>query len=184
MADFQNPGPQTVAPPVVGIVYERGAPIRAVMKEFVHRLRADNVNVHGILQATPAHMDPSTAGCGVDAIDIKTGDHVALVRPTQYELDNKVCSLNVSMLAEASMIVRRALEDRADIVVVEKFGKHEKDGGGLADDLMAVMAENIPTVVSVPKIEEQSWHRFTGGLSTVLPCDLERLLTWWRGVAP
>ena len=171
-------------PPIAGIVYERGAPIRDVMKTFVRALCDADVNVHGILQEMPAHMDPATAGCGVDAIDIKTGEHVALVRPTQYELDNNICSMNVAMLAEASMILRRALEDRADIVVVEKFGKHEKDGGGLSDDLMAVMADNIPTVVSVPQIELDSWQSFTGGLSTQLPCDLDQILTWWNGLKP
>jgi len=167
-------------PPVAGIVYERGAPIRDVMKAFVRTLRGAGVNVHGILQETPDDLDPAAAGCGVDAIDIKTGEHVALVRPTQYELDNNICSMNVAMLAEASMILRRALEDRADIVVVEKFGKHEKDGGGLSDELMAVMAENIPTVVSVPQIELDSWSRFTGGLGAQLPCDLDQILAWWK----
>jgi len=168
--------------PIAGVVYERGAPIRDVMKAFVSELQAAGVNVHGILQEVPHEMDPTNAGCGVDAIDIKTGDHVALVRPTQYELDNKICSMDVSMLAEASMILRRALDEHADIVVVEKFGKHEKDGGGLSDDLLAVMAESIPTLVSVPQIERESWKRFTGGLGTVLSCDLDEILSWWKSL--
>jgi len=170
------------SPPIAGVVYQRGAPIRDVMKAFVDQLRGADINVHGILQQVPKDMDPTAAGCGVDAIDIKTGAHVALVRPTQYELDNKICSMDVAMLAEASMILRRALEDHADIVVVEKFGKHEKDGGGLSDDLLAVMAENIPTIVSVPEIELDSWLRFTGGLSTQLPCDLDQILSWWKNL--
>lgn len=169
-------------PQIAGVVYERGAPIRDVMKAFVDELRAKGINVHGILQETPKELDPKNAGCGVDAIDIKTGDHVALVRPTQYELDNSVCSLDLSRLAEASMILRRALDDHADIVVVEKFGKHEKDGGGLSDDLLAVMAEGIPTVVSVPKVEQEAWQTFCGDLSQDLNCDLDQVLSWWNGL--
>ncbi|HEY9079518.1 DUF2478 domain-containing protein [Magnetovibrio sp.] len=169
-------------PPIAGIVYERGAPIRTVMKAFVDALRADGVKVRGILQESPEDLDPAAAGCGVDAIDIDSGDHVPLVRPTQYELDNNICSMNVAKLAEASMILRRALEEHAEIVVVEKFGKHEKDGGGLSDDLMAVMAENIPTVVSVPENELESWQRFTGGLGAQLPCDLDQILAWWQSL--
>jgi len=169
-------------PPIAGILYERGAPIRDVMKAFVAALKADGINVHGILQEVPKELDPANAGCGVDAIDIKTGDHVALVRPTQYELDNKICSLDLSRLAEASMSLRRALDEHADIVVVEKFGKHEKDGGGLSDELLAVMAEGIPTVVTVPKVEEESWGRFCGGLGDLLQCDLDDVLAWWSKV--
>jgi len=166
-------------PPIAGVVYERGAPIRDVMKAFVHDLKSTGVNVHGILQEVPKELDPATAGCGVDAIDVKTGEHVALVRPTQYELDNKICSLDLSRLAEASMILRRALDEHADIVVVEKFGKHEKDGGGLSADLLAIMAEGIPTVISVPMDEQAAWETFSGGLGVILNCDLDQLKTWW-----
>lgn len=171
-------------PKIAGVVYERGAPIRELMKAFVQTLKANNVNVHGILQEVPKELDPANAGCGVDAIDIKTGEHVALVRPTQYELDNNICSLDVAQLAEASMILRRALDDHADIVVVEKFGKHEKDGGGLSDELLAVMAENIPTVVSVPQFEQEAWEQFTGGLGAVLSCELNQVITWWNAQKP
>lgn len=167
-------------PIFAGVVYERGAPIRTVMKTFVRELVKDGVNVHGILQESPEDLPPAAEGCGVDAIDIKTGEHVALVRPTQYELDNKICSLDLSQLAEASMILRRALDDGADIVVVEKFGKHEKDGGGLADDLMAVISEGIPTVVSVPQDERASWQAFSGGLADELACDLDQIRAWWQ----
>lgn len=166
-------------PLIAGVVYPRGAPIRQVMRAFVDDLKSQGVNVHGILQDIPKELDPANAGCGVDAIDINTGEHVALVRPTQYELDNKICSLDLGQLAEASMILRRALDNHADIVVVEKFGKHEKDGGGLSDDLMAVISEGIPTVVTVPQEELGSWKRFTGDMGDLLECDHEQILTWW-----
>lgn len=167
-------------PLVAGVVYERGAPIRDVMRAFVRQLQSENTNIHGILQEIPKDMDPANAGCGVDAIDIKTGEHVALVRPTQYELDNSVCSMDLSKLAETSMILRRALDDHAEIVVVEKFGKHEKEGGGLSGDLMAVISEGIPTMVTVPKVELESWNQFTGGMCTNLDCDVDQALSWWK----
>lgn len=171
-------------PAIAGVVYERGQAIRDVMKDFVAELKASGVNVHGILQETPKDLSPDAIGCGVDAIDIKTGTHVALVRPTQYELDNKICSLDLGQLAEASMSLRRALIEHADIVVVEKFGKHEKDGGGLSDELLAVMAEGIPTVVSVPKSEQASWETFSGGMGDTLACELDQLQHWWAAHKP
>ncbi|MEG3618800.1 DUF2478 domain-containing protein [Magnetovibrio sp. PR-2] len=167
-------------PVVVGVVYERGEPIRDVMKGFVDSLQAQGLNVHGILQEQPGDIDVPAESCGVDAIDINTRDKVELVRPTQYELDNKICSLDLSRLAEAAQILRRAIAEGADIVVVEKFGKHEKDGGGISDDLMAVIAEPIPTVVSVPKNELKSWNAFTGGMDVQLTCDLQALQSWWE----
>jgi len=165
---------------IAGVVYERGAPIGDVLSAFIQELKDEGLNVHGILQETPEDMDLPPENCGVDAIDIKHSTRVALVRPTQYELDNKICSLDLGQLAEASMILRRALDDGADIVVVEKFGRQEKDGGGLSEDLRAVMAEGIPTVVSVPQSELEGWNAFRGELGENLPCDLDQLRTWWQ----
>ncbi|MCW8916083.1 MAG: DUF2478 domain-containing protein [Magnetovibrio sp.] len=170
------------APAVVGVVYPRGGPIREVLKTFVADLKKQGLNVHGILQSVPKDLVGKEAGCGVDAYNIKAEEYVELVRPTQYELDNQICSMDLGRLAEVSQILRLAIDDKADIVVVEKFGKHEKDGGGLSGDLMAVIAEDIPTVVSVPEIEKESWAKFTGGMDTTVECDINAIQNWWKNV--
>ena len=167
-------------PILAGVIYERGEPISETLRTFIQDLRGEGLDVHGIVQETPTELDLPEDSCGVDAIDVKSGERIALVRPTRYELDNKICSLDLSRLAEASQILRRALDDGADAVVVEKFGKHEKDGGGLSADLMAVVAEGIPTVVSVSRSELDSWNAFHGGLAQNLSCDLSALRAWWK----
>ena len=140
-------------PRIAAIRYAPGQSTRPALDAFVAGLKSDGVQVHGLVQE-------STGGHGMDAIDIITGAHIAIKRPTRYEADNKMCSLNLSQLAEASMVLRRALDGDADVVVVERFGKAERDGDGLADELLALMASGTPTKVKVPEEELDSCTRY------------------------
>ena len=166
-------------PRIAALRYAPGDPVRDVLQTFAAQLKAQGLGVHGLLQEKL--FGDAGACTGVDAIDLATNQRIALSRPTRYELDHKVCSLNLGQLAEATAVLRRALEQNADIVLVERFGKTERDGGGLADDLLALMASGTPTVVSVPQDEFEAWQRFSGGLGEALACDLVALATWWDG---
>lgn len=159
-------------PRIAAIRYAPGQSTRPALDAFIKALKERGVNVHGLVQeATTDH--------GMDAIDLKTGARIPLKRPTRYEADNKLCSLNLSQLAEATMVLRRALDEGADVAVVERFGKTERDGGGLADDLLALMASGTPTMVTVPEEELEAWGLFCGDLGDVIDCDLDALLKWW-----
>lgn len=166
-------------PRIAAVCYAPGQPVRDVLEAFAAHLKGQGVDVHGLLQEK---LFGKAGVCtGVDAIDIATNQRIALSRPTRYERDHKVCSLNLGQLAEATGVLRRALEQNADIALVERFGKTERDGGGLADDLMALMASGMPTVVSVPQDEFEAWQKFSGGLGDVVACDLDALTKWWQG---
>lgn len=166
-------------PRIAAVCYAPGDQVRDVLQAFAAQLKAQGVDVHGLLQEKL--FGEQGACTGVDAIDIATNQRIALSRPTRYELDNKVCSLNLGQLAEATSVLRRALDEHADIALVERFGKTERDGGGLADELLALMASGTPTVVSVPQAEFEAWQRFSGGLGDVIACDLTALTKWWEG---
>ena len=158
---------------IAAIRYATDDDVAAVLDAFTAELKRRGLDVHGIRQEdTPGH--------GKDAIDIQTGQRTPLKRPSTYEHEHGLCSLDLSQLAAATQTLRRARDAGADVVVVERFGKAERGGGGLADDLLALMADGIPTVVTVPEEELEAWTRFTGGLGDVLPCEAEALAEWWN----
>ena len=116
-------------PRIAAIRYARGQAVRPVLDAFVATLKDKGLNVHGLLQEVLWDADGERQG--TDAIDIATGERTPLKRPSPFERNNRVCSLSLEKLAEATMVLRRALDAKADVVVVERFGKTEGEGGGL-----------------------------------------------------
>jgi nucleoside-triphosphatase THEP1 len=159
-------------PCIAAVLYAPGQSTRPVLDAFIAALSSRGLNVHGLVQ------EP-IKGHGMDAIDIRTAERIPIKRPTRYEITHKLCSLNLGQLADATRVLRRALDEHADIVVVERFGKTERDGGGLADDLLALMASGTPTVVTVPIEEYDAWTTFSGGLGNTVPCEFDALMAWW-----
>ena len=64
---------------------------------------------------------------------------------------------------------------------VNKFGPMEADGLGLADEMLAVMAEGLPFLTTVSQTRLEAWLAFCGGQCTLLDDDFASLVRWWQG---
>ena len=82
--------------------------------------------------------------------------------------------------ADAGAPLRRALINRPDLIIAEKFGEQEQSGAGLADDILEVIAEGLPILVLVPEPALASWRELTGGETAEVPCEAAALRRWWR----
>jgi nucleoside-triphosphatase THEP1 len=77
----------------------------------------------------------------------------------------------------------RALEDGADIVIINRFGRQEREGKGLAYLIERALSADIPVVIAVPVHRFADWIRFAGGMSVKLRCDRDALDAWWNSVS-
>lgn len=162
------------------MLYSSQSPEENALPRFVKALQSKGVVVAGILQEIL--RDQNGVRLGVDAIALDNGERFPIVRPSKEDIEAGACGLNQSVLTESSAILRRALAKPVDILVVEKFGESEQQGIGLADDILAAMAEGIPTLVAVPEAAKPIWEEFTGGLSALLPAEFSALESWWKTV--
>jgi uncharacterized protein (DUF4213/DUF364 family)/nucleoside-triphosphatase THEP1 len=149
----------------------------SVLSEFAQELKRRRWRVGGIVQEVFTRKDGARRA--VDAVELDSGRRIPLSRPSDADIDAGLCGLDRSALAEATGAVRRAIEERVDLLVVEKFGDREKKGEGLADEILLALAEGIPTLVLVSATALDSWVRFTGGLGDLLPPEPAALWRWW-----
>lgn len=90
------------------------------------------------------------------------------------------CNLNPQALGEASAVLRQALADGVDLVVINRFGGVEAEGGGFVMELADFIEAGIPVLTAVAARHQSGWQRFTGGLHVALPADEEALMAWCR----
>jgi nucleoside-triphosphatase THEP1 len=168
----------TSAAPFAAAVYLPRKGDRNGLARFVEALREANVRVGGLLQEkVPVGADGRLR---VEAVDIATGKRTAINQPTPENWRKQECSLDVSALTETTASLQQAIRDKVDLIVVEKFGDAERQGGGLIAEVLQAIAEGIPVVIGVPQSNLDTWTAYSGGLGEVLDCDEEPLLRWWQ----
>lgn len=88
------------------------------------------------------------------------------------------CSLDPGGLAQASTVLREALTERPNLVLVNRFGMQEASGRGFAQEMLALMSEAIPLLTLVSPQYQADWQRFTGHPDCLLPQRKSALLAW------
>ncbi|MDP2800669.1 MAG: DUF2478 domain-containing protein [Phreatobacter sp.] len=151
----------------------------ALLATFAHEREAAGVKVAGLIQIN--------AGAGCAELDMElealgTGRRISICQDLGPGSVN-ACRLDPAGLAEAAAALRQALDRPADLVVVNKFGRMEADGGGLIAEIGAAVAAEMPLVIGVPMRFQPAWDAFAGGMDVKLPCTRAALEGWWSRLA-
>ncbi|MDA0305135.1 MAG: DUF2478 domain-containing protein [Proteobacteria bacterium] len=175
---------RSFAPPIpapfAAAVYPAKKGNRAELARFVDVLKKATVRVGGLLQEKiPMDKDGMQR---FEAVDIATGKRIPINQPTPESWRNRVCTLDVSALAETTASLRQAIQDKVELIVVEKFGDAERDGEGLLDEVFQAIAAGIPVVIAVPDTNFDIWNQRSGGMGDILDCNEEELRSWWASV--
>ena len=68
----------------------------------------------------------------------------------------------------------------ADVLIVNKFGKHEAEGRGFRDTIALALERGIPVLVGANRLNEDALVEFTEAFAQRLPSDEDALLDWTR----
>jgi molybdate transport system ATP-binding protein len=161
---------------LAALLYETGDASGSLLGTLAAKLQAQGYKVGGVLQRR--------GGCGpealLEAIDLMTGQCINLCQTLGSGATS--CRLDPGGLAEAAMCLRRATDSGADLIIVDKFGKLEAQGRGMAAELAHAVLSGIPVLAAVPRKNYPAWQEFTGGYGTVLLCREDVAGDWWEGM--
>ena len=93
------------------------------------------------------------------------------------------CRLDPDRLASLVTRLAAAIEDGADLVIINRFGRSEAEGKGLIDLIPQALDADIPVLIAVPEPRFPAWIRFSEGINVRLPCRREALDRWWLTIA-
>ena len=160
---------------LAALVYERDQDPDAVLRDFATELNARGRRVVGMVQ-TGACADSS-----LSAVLVHTGEVLLLAQPATSPSSG--CKLDLGRLQDAATRVAGAMETGADLVIVNRFGKRERDGKGLSRVIERALDADIPVVIAVSSKSFADWIKFADGMSVKLACSREALDAWWSAVS-
>ncbi|MBO1111720.1 DUF2478 domain-containing protein [Bordetella petrii] len=169
-----------VSIPVAALVYgksSRGAD--ALLADFARDLLAQGRRLHGLLQHET--LPPDGGRPQRRLRDVRSGRLYGLSQ--DLGPGSRACSLDSGALAAASHVLREALQTRAELVIVNRYGATEAAGGGFAQEMLALMSDGIPLVTVVSAALLPDWRRFTGQAGLELPVARAPLQAWFEQVA-
>jgi len=92
------------------------------------------------------------------------------------------CRLDPEALETAVGLVSGRLQSGSDLLIINKFGKHEAEGRGFRDVIAEAMALGVPVLVGLNGLNRNAFEQFAGGLATRLPPERDALASWIEGV--
>jgi nucleoside-triphosphatase THEP1 len=75
------------------------------------------------------------------------------------------CALDIDQLLSAMQIVRAAFRDRPSLIILNKFGKTEAEGGGFRPLIAEAIEAGLPLLIAVPWRNIESWRNFAGEMA-------------------
>lgn len=145
----------------------------ALLAAAVAQLRARGLRLAGTVQTNPQR--PDRARCDMDLRVLPDGP-VFRISADRGDLA-RGCRLDAGALEQSVAAVLERLPG-AQVLIVNKFGRHESEGGGMIAAIAAAMEQDIPVIVGVNALNLPAWEGFAAGLSTPLPPDPAAVADW------
>ncbi|HQT45786.1 MAG: hypothetical protein B7X08_00390 [Acidocella sp. 20-63-7] len=164
---------------VGAVVLPEGRGGQAMLADFAAAAEACGLAVGGLLQ-----QGSKSKGDAPEDITLVALDGCERFSIMQTLARSGACTVNPQAVAEASAVLRRAVAERRLPILINKFGSMEVQGEGLADEMMAVMAEGLPLLITVSLKRLDAWLNFCGGFCELLPPDPAALRAWWERNRP
>jgi Protein of unknown function (DUF2478) len=167
--------PEPNAAPKVGVLlYDTSAEVDAILTTAVERLRARGVTVGGLLQRFGEQLPNGKYRMWVD--DITTGQSIRLDKPRGSGAS--ACILDPDALAQAACMLQRITETPPDLIIVNRFGHAEADGGGLRPEIADAICSGAAVLVSARFTYLGALEGFLGGPPTVLQPSAAAIADW------
>jgi len=93
------------------------------------------------------------------------------------------CRLDTSALEQAVALVTASLDNAPQLLIVNKFGKHEADGRGFRPVIAEALMRGIPVLAGVNGMNHDAFLEFSEGMATRLTADIEDLDGWFTQIA-
>lgn len=147
-----------------------------LLTDLARALADKDIRTAGIVQSNIECGDDKL--CDMDVQVLPAGETIRISQ--SLGAGARGCRLNPEALERAVGQVSASLQaDPApQVLIVNKFGKHEADGRGMRPVIAEALALGIPVVSGVNKMNVEPFKAFSDGMAVEGEPDLAALVAW------
>ncbi len=171
-AEHVNPGLSQIG----AVVYDDGLFSDALIAQCAAGLAASGYRLGGIVQSN-AHP-PGRRRCDMFVKDLLGGDEIKISLDRGNEA--RGCRLDPDAFARIDAWIERAVLERVDLLIINKFGREEAHGRGLRSVIAKALIAEIPLLIGVSTRNLCAFQTFVGDSATRLEPDIGAITAWCR----
>jgi Protein of unknown function (DUF2478) len=161
---------------IAAILTGDGAATQNLLKAMVADWRESGIRIAGLVGELHGLPDRN---CGAGFLrDVASGKPYAIYLETPPS--QTLCHLDAAGVASACKVLLDQIPI-SDLVVLNKFGKLEASGKGLAAAFELAIGEGKPVLTTVSHRHCDAWRAFAPA-TDFLPADKVALQYWWRAI--
>jgi nucleoside-triphosphatase THEP1 len=173
----EHPGPGLSQLAVV--VYDDGLFADALISQCATTLLASGLRLGGVVQSNPHRH--GRRRCDMYVRDLLGGAEIKI----SFDRGNEArgCRLDPDAFARIGAWVERAVLERVDLLIINKFGKEEAHGRGLRAAIAEALIAEIPLVIGVSTQNVCDLLSFVGDSPTLLRPEVRAITAWcWKAI--
>lgn len=159
---------------LAAVIYEAGLQIDDLLTHVAIRLRADHVDFGGVLQENAGGAEGLCSA--MTLIDLASQSRFLISQDLGSQAEG--CRLDTRGLVDMAAFLDRTLDPNLELIILNRFGKAETEGGGLRPIFVRAIDAGIPILTAVRPPYIEAWSDFHGGFAVDLPSELDRVLAW------
>jgi hypothetical protein len=148
--------------PILALVYGAGELPDPLLVALADRCRAAGLRLAGLVQRS---VDaPAGSRCNMLVELLPGGERLAISE--DRGAGARGCRLDHSLLVEALAAAEAGLCEQTDLLILNRFGKVEAEGGGGRAMIAHAVELGVPVLVAVPWRNIAAFRAFAGDLAT------------------
>lgn len=147
--------------PITALVYTDSVAADRALRDIAIELMEEGHRLAGLVQINTPR--PGRSRCDMLLEELASGEHLGISQDRGPEA--RGCALDLAQLTAAMQKVRMSLDAKPDLVILNKFGKTEAEGGGFRPLIADAIEAGLPMLIGVPWRNIESWRLFAGPLA-------------------
>jgi len=147
-----------------------------ILDAVARTMRSEGRNAIGFLQRQ--NMQEGECCGQIELEDIATGTRHVISQALGSGA--RGCRLDPQALAGIAGLLLTRVEAGPDLLILNRFGKGEAEGGGFRAVIEAACMRGIPTLTAVREDYVEAWRAFSGDLGVLIAPDRGAAIGWAR----
>ncbi len=164
----------SLEPMLAAILAAKDVPVDQLLAGVAHRARQAGLRVAGFLQRRETGGEECCRDIEIEHI----GTGVTQIISQALGSGSKGCRLDPAALADVAGSLLTELDDGADILILNRFGKGETEGHGFRSIIETAYARRIPVLTVVRETYVEGWNDFAGDCGVLLAPESQAVLGW------